>query len=176
MTSYFISDLHLGHERVLGFDKRPFASIQEHDAHLTQSCADLGKPGRQLWILGDVAFRSNHLRDFMSVVKPRWGAVHLIRGNHDDRVAWQMRNLFDSAHEALYVRIDKQTKVYMSHYAHRVWRNSHHGSYHVHGHSHGALPRHDRSMDVGANCIGYAPISMDRVVEELSHSETVNHH
>lgn len=176
MTNYFISDLHLGHERVLSFDDRPFSSIEEHDAHLTKSCAELGRPGRQLWILGDVAFRSGHLRNFMDVVKPRWGAVHLIRGNHDDRVAWKMRNLFDSAHESFYVRIDKQIKVYMSHYAHRVWRNSHHGSYHVHGHSHGALPRLGRSMDVGANCIEYAPISMDRVVAELSESEPTAHH
>lgn len=34
---YFISDLHMGHKNVLGFDHRPFTSIEEHDAAIVKT-------------------------------------------------------------------------------------------------------------------------------------------
>ncbi len=51
-----------------------------------------------------------------------------------------------------------------------------HGAYHLYGHSHGALPGIGRSMDVGAPCVNYTPISMAEVVEKLKDKETTNHH
>lgn len=173
---WFISDLHLGHKNVLKHDNRPFDTIEAHDLALTVNCGRYGMQSRTLWILGDVATRKADLFGFMEHVKPAWGKVILIRGNHDDRVAWHHRDLFAEAHESRYLRVDPDTKVYLSHYAHRTWRNSHHGSYHLHGHSHGALPQWGRSMDVGANCIGYRPISLTDVVARLHSQPTVNHH
>ena len=173
---FTIADLHLGHANVLKHDNRPFASIEEHDAALTASCAELGSSNRTLWLLGDVATRKKDLEAFMSVVAPRWGKIILIRGNHDDKVAWRFRDMFTEAHEARYLRISPAERFYLSHYAHRTWRNSHHGAYHLHGHSHGALPPLGRSMDVGANCIGYAPISLQTAVERMHDQPNTNHH
>ena len=42
------------------------------------------------------------------------------------------------------------------------------GSLHLHGHAHGSLAPHGRSMDVGVDCHGYAPIALDAVVAELA--------
>ncbi len=41
----------------------------------------------------------------------------------------------------------------MNHYAQRVWEHSHHGSWHVYGHSHGSLPDDikSKSIDVGVD-------------------------
>jgi calcineurin-like phosphoesterase family protein len=173
---FFASDLHLGHVSVLNYDQRPFGSITEHDTHLRDSFSEAGSACSVLWLLGDVARRKNDLLAFMEAVKPRWGAINLIRGNHDDKVAWRYREMFDNAHEALYLKIDDNTKVYMSHYAHRVWRNSHRGSLHIHGHSHGALPRLGRSMDVGVNCIDYKPISIESIRAQVGNMVCTYHH
>lgn len=173
---YFIADIHLGHGRVIQMDGRPWTDIKTHDADMAANCAADGASNRTLWLVGDVAQRRQDLHAFMEVVRPAWGRIILIRGNHDDRVAWRHREVFDEAHEARYLRIDKQTRVYISHYAHRTWRNSHHGAFHVHGHSHGALPRLGRSMDVGAPCIGYRPICLTEVVSILEGAPNTNHH
>lgn len=173
---WFIADLHLGHARVLKCDDRPFDTIDQHDRALTANCAGWGTPQRTLWLLGDVAFRKPDLDRFVEVVKPEWGRVILVRGNHDDKVAWRCRGQFSEAHEAHYLRVTPSVKVYLSHYAHRVWRNSHHGSYHLHGHSHGALSPWGRSMDVGANCVGYSPISLTSIVDQLKSAPPINHH
>lgn len=173
---YLIADLHLGHVGVIKMDNRPFGSIEEHDQHLAHQCAAAGRPKRTLWIMGDVARKVSDLEAFMHQVKPQWGRVILIRGNHDDKVAWRHRAMFDEAHEARYVRVSPDVKVYLSHYAHRVWRNSHHGSFHFHGHSHGHLPRVGRSMDVGAPCVGYKPMCMTEGVKMLGHVSFTHHH
>lgn len=34
---YFTSDLHFGHENVIRFDNRPFASVEEMDAELVRN-------------------------------------------------------------------------------------------------------------------------------------------
>lgn len=175
MEHHFSSDQHLGHANVLAHDRRPFATIEEHDETITQRCRPASGKG-ELWLLGDVAYRREGLIAFMEAIRPHWHKIHLIRGNHDDRVAWQLRDLFDSASEALYLRIDKDTKVYVSHYAHRVWRNSHHGSYHVHGHSHGALPRWGRSLDASVNVNDFRPRPMSWIIHELKDAASINHH
>ncbi len=173
---YLFSDLHLAHARILEHDKRPFPDIMTHDGALTWACVDAGRPNRTLWLLGDIAQTREALVRFVEAIKPHWGKVILIRGNHDDRAAWRHRDMFDEAHEARYVRISKDLKMYLSHYAHRTWRNSQHGSYHFHGHSHGALPRLGRSMDVGAPCVGYKPICLTACIEQLKDQPTTNHH
>ena len=119
--------------------------------------------------------------------------MRLVRGNHDDRGAWQLRDLWASAHEAFYLRVDNDVSAYLSHYAHRVWRNSHRGAYHIHGHSHGGLRKwehssrewavqdkreipYGRSTDVSANCIDYKPRCLTAIVEELKNQPHINHH
>lgn len=179
MNHHFTSDLHLGHFNVLRHDQRPWDTIEVHDAALIAMCRpapEYAGKHNELWILGDVAARAENVEKLMNSIRKFWSKIHLIRGNHDDRSAWKLRHLFDSANEALYLRVSPKVRLYLSHYAHRTWRNSHHGSYHLHGHSHGALPRLGRSMDVGVNVNGYRPVSLERVIEELENQPTTEHH
>lgn len=173
---WLIGDLHLGHANVLKHDNRPYANISEHDRDLGRQCAGVGRKSRTLWLVGDIAQTKAHLVKFMDEIRPHWGKIILIRGNHDDKVAWRLRDMFDEAHEARYLRVDVNVKVYISHYAHRTWRNSHHGAYHIHAHSHGALPRLGRSADCGAPCVEYAPKPLTWFVEQLKDQPCTNHH
>lgn len=176
---YFTADTHLGYERILTLDDRPWLDIDEHDealtANMTPTIEDTNR-SPELWILGDVGYQKRHVVKLLERLRTKWAKIHLIRGNHDDKAAWKVRHLFDSANEALYVRFTPEVRVYLSHYAHRVWRNSHHGSYHLHGHSHGALPWLGRSMDVGTLVNAYHPISLAQVVKCLEPAGTTNHH
>jgi len=180
MKTYFTADLHLGHKNVIKHDNRPFEKIEVHDQYILSQFSSLAI-GDELWVLGDVAFTRPALEEFFDATAHL--KVHLIRGNHDDKLAWKARSRFASSAEAAYISapvwgtIAPETiNIYLSHYAHRVWRNSHHGSYHLFGHSHGALPNLGRSMDVGVNVHHYKPISLEAVLAELSDSPPTNHH
>ena len=173
----FISDLHLGHAQVLEHDSRPFPTIEAHDTTLLSNLSAL-PTATDLWVLGDVAFTPARLEDFFEAT--RHLRVHLVRGNHDDKLAWKRRERFHAAYEAAYLRTSiasgEKVRLYLSHYAHRTWRNSHHGSYHLFGHSHGALPPLGRSMDVGANVLNYRPITLEAVHVALKDLPCTNHH
>lgn len=56
-------------------------------------------------------------------------------------------------------------EVFLSHYPHRSWNKKFHGSIHVYGHVHGALPDHDRSTDVGVDCWDFKPVSLEQILE-----------
>lgn len=72
-------------------------------------------------------------------------------------------------------------RIILSHYAHRVWNKSHHGSYHLYGHSHGTidLKPYGRSMDVGVDTHPeFRPYSLAEVVKILEKRDVlfVDHH
>jgi calcineurin-like phosphoesterase family protein len=83
--------------------------------------------------------------------------------------------MFAFSSEVAYIQINKQ-KFYLLHYAMRVWRSSHHGCIHLHGHSHGNLPPMDRSMDVGIMNHGYKPLELDEVMSFMEGREHQHHH
>jgi calcineurin-like phosphoesterase family protein len=98
------------------------------------------------------------------------GKIHLIKGNHETsalankwRFEW-VRDVYE-----LYIPEHKQA-IFMSHYAHRVWNKSHHGVWHLYGHSHGTLPDdpESNSFDCGVDCHNYAPLSYEEVAKIIS--------
>ncbi|GJD90610.1 hypothetical protein BHAOGJBA_4152 [Methylobacterium hispanicum] len=58
--------------------------------------------------------------------------------------------------------------LWLSHYAHRVWPRMHYGDLHLYGHSHGSLPGTDASTDVGVDCFGFRPVTLDDVRVRLA--------
>ncbi len=55
MRLFFTSDTHFGDARRIRIDKRPFASIAEHDAGLIARWNETVGPNDEVWHLGDVA-------------------------------------------------------------------------------------------------------------------------
>lgn len=62
------------------------------------------------------------------------------------------QSLFTTVSERKYISINKQ-EIVLDHFAGRVWLRSHHGSWNLHGHSHGTLPE----MDITGNDPTYIP-------------------
>lgn len=175
MQIYFTSDTHFSHYSMVV--RRGFGSIQEHDEFLIQKWNSVVSPKDHIYHLGDVAFlsyeKTNRLLERLNGVK------HLIYGNHDDRLMGNPTPQFKWKQHGAFVRWMRQ-KIYLHHYACRVWRCSHYGAWHLYGHSHGSLydSGETKSLDVGVDCWDYAPVSFDQLKEIMDKREilVVDHH
>ena len=116
-----------------------------------------------LYILGDFTFRGGKPIEYRSRINCK--DVHLILGNHDRRKDYEVFrdgtvSGFASVQDVKEVVYCNQ-RIYLSHYAARVWPASHKGSYMLYGHSHSKLDAEDRcslrkTLDVGVdNTINY---------------------
>lgn len=154
---WFTSDQHFGHDNIRKYCSRPFDSVHEMNATMTERHNALVKTGDLVYHLGDFAF-ANHSR-YLARLN---GKHHLILGNHD-RPGRLRDTPFLSQQSTLLLRTDAQL-LWLSHYAHRTWPQSHYGTIHLYGHSHGTLPGVGRSMDVGVDTHGYQPYNLDEIL------------
>lgn len=155
---YFASDLGLG------------ALSEGLDALLVQrmlpQAADINRRAT-LWLLGDLSSSRPTLVAFLQAIRPYWHEIHLVKGDADDRAAWRLREMFDSAHEAHYLRVNPNVKIYLSHYEHRVWKGSRGGSYHLHGDTPGKFHRTSRCASVAIAQNHYQPYRLQELIEIL---------
>jgi len=170
---FFAADLHLGHERILAHDRRPWNSIHEHDKEIIQNWNETIAPTNRVFILGDLCFRNEIPAEWY--ISKLHGQLHFIRGNHDDQGAWKVRHLFHFSAEAAYIKFYKQ-KIYLLHYPCRAWRGSHRGTWHLHGHCHGNLSPYGKSMDVGIMNHDYKPIEFEEIQAFMENQPDTPHH
>ena len=168
---WFTADTHFGHTNIIRYCQRPFDDVEHMDESLIANWNAVVKPGDLVWHLGDFSFAepSRYLTRLN-------GTIHLCFGNHDSR--WRSlltHSSLASTCDVRWLRWQKQ-RIFLSHYAHREWPKAHHGSWHLFGHSHGDLPDHGRSTDVGVDCWNYRPVNFDEIHERLTARELVPHH
>lgn len=94
MNKWIISDLHLGHNKILKFSPLRLGnkvdSVEEHDTLLEVRWAATVRPGDIVYVLGDVAFKAESLERFKN-----WpGKKILVRGNHDNKSEELYRSIF----------------------------------------------------------------------------------
>jgi calcineurin-like phosphoesterase family protein len=145
-NSFFISDTHFGHTNIIHHSHRPFASIEEMDERFIENWNGVVKKGDNVYHLGDFAWRN--AEDYRKRLN---GNIHLIKGNHE-RAAEKVAHLFIWVKDVHRIKIGEQ-RIFLSHYSHEVWNQSHRGVWHVYGHSHGSLADNPkrRSIDVGVD-------------------------
>ena len=167
---WLTADHHFGHANIIKHCNRPFASVREMDqALIVHWNAVVGK-NDTVWHLGDFAFKGLHPREYLARLN---GKINILHGNHDNLQyleqcrQWGMIEWHGPVRE---IKWEKK-KFWLSHYAHRTWPASHHGAFHLYGHSHGNLPSVGRSMDVGVDNFNFYPVSIDAVVKTLEPKE-----
>lgn len=187
MSVFFISDTHFSHRAIIKYSTRTFSSVDEMDETMIDNWNKLVKPTDTVWHLGDFSFaRGGALEEILRRLN---GSINLCPGNHDKEIIKNIQWLLD---EKLFASIQhyKELKGYLPdrlpivlfHYGMRVWNKSHFGSIHLYGHSHGSLPPHGKSVDVGVDCKEitdeYRPIHLDEVLQYMStrNYERVDHH
>lgn len=182
--TWFISDTHFGHANIIRYSNRPYKDVTEMNEKMIQEWNKLVKPGDNVYHLGDYAFmKPDPLR---ALTWRLMGHKHLILGNHDK---WIIDNWNDLVRKNTFASIQyyRELKVggamlVLFHYGQRVWNRSHHGSIHLYGHSHGSLPPHGLSVDVGVDSKEitpeYRPIHLDEVLKYMSKRQqvVVDHH
>ncbi len=173
---WFTSDTHFHHTKALLF--RPsFSTVDEMNETIIQNWNRVVRKGDQVYHLGD--FSWNKGDRIAELLKRLNGQVHLICGNHDKNLNSADRARFASFNLAKYIKVQGQ-KIYLHHCACRVWWSSHHGSWHLYGHSHGNLPDDPNalSMDVGVDTNNFELYSFEDIRErmKLKTFVPVDHH
>lgn len=182
-TIWFTSDHHWGHPNIIRFSGRPFADVEEMNEALIARWNQVVGERDTVYHLGDIflmpAEAARRVRDRLH------GRICLIRGNHD-KTAESLKAGFEWIKDYYELKVDDPEategvrRIVLCHYAFRVWNRSHHGAWHLYGHSHGSLPDDPNglSFDVGVDCHDYAPISYARVKEIMAGKRfvPVDHH
>lgn len=144
---------------------RTFASIEAHDETLIARWNAAVRPEDTVWHLGDFSYRcsEDYARSVFGRLRGRYR--FLVRGNHDRisvRLPWD--GIFDVARVAVPDPATGTTVgLFLFHYACRVWPRMHRGDLHIYGHSHGTLPGTATSTDVGVDCFGFRPVTLDEI-------------
>jgi len=153
-TKFYIADSHFSHESVIRHCQRPFADSAEMDEAMVVRWNERVRPGDMVFHLGDFSLADvDRTREIFGQLN---GRKYLITGNHDldnrGRLHKRLRDLEWAAPPVAAMETsDSGQRVYLCHYAARVWPASHHGSWHFYGHSHGRMPPLGRSRDVGVD-------------------------
>src|SRR3990172_5336353 len=112
MTTYFYSDPHFGHARILELAKRPFASIEHHDSELMRRYGDTVRPEDSVIWCGDVSFVGTRAAN---IVRALPGHKILCLGNHDSSATSMANRGFDAVVDSLTMHIAGHPVV-VSHY------------------------------------------------------------
>ena len=146
-----------------------------HDEWLIGRWNERIQPRDLVYHLGDFAFRSKAQR--AAIIQRLNGTIHLVRGNHDpDPDTWWKEQGFEWVRDYYVLKVHDQhideedrinqyhQSIVLMHFPILSWENMHHGTWHLHGHSHGSLPM-ARGMryDVGVDPNNWYPISYEEV-------------
>jgi calcineurin-like phosphoesterase family protein len=157
MSVFFTSDTHFNHANIIKYCNRPFKDVDEMNEALIKKWNAKVGPNDLVYHLGDFGFGTPE--QVLRIKKRLNGQIYLLRGNHE-KSALAIANEFVWVKDVFELKVESQT-YWLSHYAHRVWNKSHHGVYHLYGHSHGTLPDDPNSLsfDVGVDCHNFEPLT-----------------
>jgi calcineurin-like phosphoesterase family protein len=170
---WFTSDHHFGHKNIIEFSQRPFADVDEMNAEMIKRWNEKVGKDDIVYHLGDFALISTS--KLKPIIQQLNGRICLITGNHEnaalecaDSLEW-VKDYYELVVEDKDAHNDKRLIV-LFHYAMRVWNASHHGSWHLYGHSHGSLPDDITSLsfDIGVDCHDFYPLSYSDVKKIMS--------
>lgn len=154
MTTYFTSDLHFGHNKILKFcpNTRKGSTVDEMNSELVESINSTVTPQDTLYVLGDTFFcNAGKAIQIMDSIKCK--QIHLIYGNHDQTIKGSkpLQAKFASIRDYQEIKIGDDNIV-LFHFPLISWNKSHYGAYHLFGHEHGSLIQQNRRcMDVGVD-------------------------
>ncbi|MPL97264.1 hypothetical protein SDC9_43453 [bioreactor metagenome] len=180
---FFTSDLHFGHENVIRFDHRPFATVEEMDAELIRRWnAKVGK-GDLVYVLGDLIWKSRN-GDAHNLIKSLNGQIVLIKGNHDRFLHnAQAKNALAGVkdYDDICVTLEDGSvrRCILSHYFMPMYNGHRYQAIHLHGHSHFTEEADieleiakslnernfsNRIFNVGCMYWNYEPVTLDEIL------------
>jgi calcineurin-like phosphoesterase family protein len=190
--TFFTSDWHLGHDKAIGYDQRPFQGLhQMHETLVTRYNATVPDSGI-CYFLGDMG---NKTEDIKKVVNRLKGMKVLILGNHDKGMTTMYNCGFDAVMYSSSIYIGDHL-VTMSHcpllgvyredtsnMKNKIVENWHgetrpnsrkfslkdEGQFHLHGHIHSSKLKTisqkilGKQYDIGVTANNYTPVSLSAI-------------
>jgi len=195
---FFTSDTHFQHKNIMKYCDRAFNTTEEMDEKMIRNWNKVVGSNDIVFHLGDFIFhRTNNVtrqkEETTAFLSSLNGKKHLVIGNHDGR-GTRNADGWEDVHDMLQVKCFGEQSIILCHYAMVVGRSSHHGYWHLFGHSHGTLGRVDdfhsgqsavaellkvrKAFDVGVDSWNYTPLSFEQVKDVMSQKEesNVDHH
>ena len=162
---YYISDLHLFHNRILEKFNRPFSSVEEMHEMIINNWKNKVKADDTVYILGDVGMY--HPKEIGNILNNLPGHKILITGNHDFKNihSGSYKKVFDKITSYLEIE-DNGRNVILFHYPIEDWNGKYRKYYHLHGHIHNneeSLSQKERRFNVSAEVVDYTPVSLDEL-------------
>lgn len=187
MRVFFTSDLHFGHENVIRFDKRPFASVDEMDEELIKRWNAKVSEGDLVYVLGDLIWKSKN-NDAPSLIKRLHGSIILIKGNHDrflhnSAAKKSLAGLKDYDDIEVTTEDGIKRRCILSHYFIPFYNGNRYNAIHLHGHSHKTAESEEevhivnelnakgynlRIYNVGCMYWGYVPVTLDEILNKTT--------
>lgn len=186
MTTFFTSDTHFGHERILSLCNRPFDSVEEMNEQMIQRWNSVVKPSDEVYHLGDVAL--GKIAESLPLVGRLNGYKILVPGNHDrifsgekekqrlrfgpeyDKVfQYTLPESFRTSLGGFDVMLSHFPYVGDSHGAdrHADKRPEDNGLPLIHGHVHNEWKTNGRMLNVGVDVWEFRPVAEDEAVDWL---------
>lgn len=144
---------------------RPESTVEEMNQALIRAWNSTIKPHDEVYHIGDFGFGTKS--KLQKIFNQLNGIKHLIEGNHDPRAGCQNMHGWASVQKYLEFNYQK-TKIVLFHFPIASWNKKAAGAIHIHGHSHGFVDPIGKRIDVGVDAVGYAPISLDEVMEIIA--------
>ena len=154
------SDLHLGHENIIRYTNRPFASVEAMDAAIYANWRNVVSEEGTLVFVGDVAMRRAVSEETWRRVREGAGKRKLlVAGNHDLTGSGSLRVAgFDQVSSLLCLKGDPPIVC-----THLPLASLPDGWVNVHGHTHDEPPQRSAHINVSLEQLDYQPVSLERV-------------
>jgi calcineurin-like phosphoesterase family protein len=166
---YFTSDTHFGHKNVIEYCNRPWQDVYVMDHALIDRWNRVVRRGDTVYHLGDVSFHPDD-GTIEKIFSQLNGRRILVPGNHDREGKAKQRAVYGCFDEVTDLLIEFKYRgllFTLCHFPLEQWNRNHHGSFHLHGHTHGNSRQVPCRMDVGVDAVGYQPICIDECIETL---------
>lgn len=176
------ADQHYFHDNIIKYQNRPFANVQEMNSQMVKLHNAVVDDNDIVYNIGDFSLGS--YKETVELIAKLNGNQVFIAGDHDywigdinSNIQILSKNfneivvLPNQLHELNFGGVSGTT-IILCHYAMRVWRKKHYGSYHFYGHSHGNVPNVERSMDVGVDTNKFRPYEYREAIAQIDNRFT----
>lgn len=137
--TYYIADLHFGHDNILAFDNREFRDVETHDRELIRWWNETVSPDDTVWILGDLSWHG--VQKTTEIMDSLNGIKNLCVGNHDGRFLKnkEFRSRFSEITHYKEIETDDGKGIVLCHYPIPCFKNHYYGWIHLYGHVHSSF-------------------------------------
>lgn len=134
--TFYIGDLHIGHEKILWLDNRPFRTVEEMDRALILNWQDAVTENDTVYVVGDMFWKTVPPTRRKEIMESLPGRKILVRGNHDAVPEDDWAYVYwEDSHETLTVK-DGDASVYLSHYPSVAFPDFYKNAVHLYAHVH----------------------------------------